>query len=81
MHTEDLNELLNQFYKSSDDIRIIIDIIYKLMESIDVTGFDDELKTALIPTYKNAIRALNDVLDKNQELCHNIQRLIEEVYE
>ena len=77
MRTEDLNTLLHQLYKSSDDIRGIIDTIYKLMRLIDVTSLDDGLKIALIPTYENAIRALNDVLNNNQELSQEIRRLIE----
>ena len=72
MRTEDLNTLLHQLYKSSDDIRGIIDTIYKLMRLIDVTSLDDGLKIALIPTYENAILALNDVYSRhgfNLETC------------
>lgn len=77
MRTEDLNTLLHQLYKSSDDIRGIIDVIYKLIRLIDVTSLDDGLKIALTPTYENAIRVLNEVLHNNQELSQEIRRLIE----
>ncbi len=73
-----MNTLLNQLENSSDGIESIIDIITKLIGLIGVASFDDELKLALIPTYEQAIQALNDVLNSNQELSRIILRLIEE---
>lgn len=79
MHTEDLNTILHQLHKSSDDIRGILDLTYKLMSLIDVTSLDNGLKTALKHTYENAIRALIDVLNNNQKFFQEIQRRIEEL--
>ena len=78
MLTEELNTLLRQLYRSSDDISRTIQILQNLIDYICRISLADDLKNASMCTCKNAIQVLNDVLHKNQVLCRELQRQIEE---
>lgn len=76
MLAEEINTLLHQLHRVTDDIGRTIQILQDLIDYICKISLADGLKDASVCTYKNAIQVLNAILDNNQELCRELQRQI-----
>ena len=77
MLTEELNTLLHQLYRATDDIGRTIHILQNLIDYICRLSLADGIKDASMCTYKKAIQVLNEILDNNQVLCRELQEQIE----